>query len=542
MGSLPFMSFQGKMDIGRLMIYSDSFFTGAIKMKSTHFSRLKMIALLILGLVAAQAEPALAAPFDAMLTKVPAGANVLVLIDVEATLAAPVAQKNGWGKKLSLNNVERPIFLPPEANKLAMAAMLRSGDNFTRLWELAVMELSDPISMRSIARSEGGYVDKIHGVPAAWTPSDAYFVSLGDRELGVMFPAERQFVSRWVDFTQKNRDNLLSDYLKSATKLINTKVPIVLAIDLVDVVRPHELEARLQDSAAIKKAGLAVPEVVTILASLRGAVLRVAVGKDVQGQLRIDFAKSVTPIKAVAKEMVINVLDDLGAHVADLADWKLELEEKAITMRGPLSQDGQRRVFSVVEIPSTKFSTLKDAKSGGHEEPPESLMRESSLTYFKATDVLIRDLRRDLRGNKASSAIMERYARKIDRMPILNVDDELLDYGSQLADGLRGMALSKRQGGIQAGSQTAGMRGGGGSYGNYNYGGYGYGSGYGSGGLLYGSGDRLSGAKDSAANRAAIKAGAMAQSKQMRVEGFKDIDSRSAAIRRQMTQKYGVEF
>jgi hypothetical protein len=350
-----------------------------------------------------------------------------------------------------------------------------------------------------------------------------------------MFPAERQFVSRWVDFTQKNHDNLLSDYLQYATKLANSKIPILLAIDLKDVVRPHELEARLQDSAAIKKAGLAVPEVATILASLQGAVLRVAVGKDVQGQLRIDFAKSVAPIKTVAKEMVISVLDDLGAHVADLANWKLELAEKAITMRGPLSQDGQRRVFSVVEIPSTKFSTLKDVKPGGDEEPPESLMRESSLTYYKATEVLIRDLRSDLRGNKASSAVMERYARKIDRMPILNVDNELLDYGSQLADGLRGMALSKRQGGIQAGTQTAGMRNSGSSYGNYSYGGYGYGFGR-------TTGDRLSGAKDSAANRSAIKASAMAESKQMRVEGFKDIDSRSAAIRRQMTQKYGVEF
>jgi hypothetical protein len=505
-------------------------------------------ALLVIGLVTTyaglQAGMAWAAPFDTLLTRVPDGANVVVMIDVKATLAAPVAEKNGWGKTLELNNVDRPIFLPPEANKLVMASMLRSGDDFTRLWEMAAMELSEPMSMRSIARSEGGYVDKINGVAAAWTPSDAYFVSLSDRELGVMFPAERQFVSRWVDFTQQNRDNRLSDYLKAATKLLSTRVPIMLAIDLKDVVRPHELNARLQDSAAIKKAGLTVPEVIDVLTSLRGAVLRVAVGKDVQGQLRIDFAKPVAPIKAVAKEMVMSALGSLGAHVDDLADWKLELEEKAITMRGPLSKDGQRRVFSVVEIPSTKFSTLKDAKPGGDEEPPESLMRESSLTFYKATDVLIRDLRRDLRGNKASSAVMERYARKIDRMPILNVDNELLDYGSQLAETLRVMALSKRQGGIQMGTQTAGMRSGGsgGSYSGYGYGGYGGNTNYNGVSLLRGGGDRLSGAKDSAANRASIKASAMAKSSQDRVEGFKQIDSQSAAIRRQMTQKYGVEF
>jgi len=493
--------------------------------------------LLTIGLLTAQTSLALAAPFDNLLTKVPAGANTLVLIDVETTLAAPVALEEGWGKQLELNYVERPIFLPPEASKLVIAASLRSNDDFSRLWELAAMELTEPMSMRSIARSEGGYVDEINGVKSAWTPSDAYFVALADHELGVMFPAERQFVSRWVDFTQHNSVVKISNYLQSATKLASAKIPILFAIDLKDVVQPHKIKQTLQDSPTVKESGIAVAEVSKILVSIQGAVLRVAVGKNVQGQLRIDFAEPVAPIKSIAKELVINALDNLGAHVEDLTNWKLELEDKAITMRGPLSVDGQRRVFSIVEIPSTKFSSLKGTPQEGEEEIPESLIRESSLTYYRSTDVLIKDLRRDLRGNKASSAVMERYARKIDRMPILNVDDELLDYGSQLAETLRTMALSKRTGGIQSGTQTAGMGEGnrGGSYSNYNDG-YGGGYGYGRGG------DRLASAKDSAARRSSIKANAMAESKRMRVEGFKLIDDHSAAIRRQMTKKYGVEF
>jgi len=484
-------------------------------------------------LLSMQARYAHGAPFEALLTRVPAGANTLVLIDVENTLASPIAQKEGWGKQLELNYVERPIYLPPEAKKLVMAAALRSGDDFARLWELAAMELSEPMSMRSIARSEGGYVDQINGVVAAWTPSDAYFVSLGDRELGVMFPAERQFVSRWVEFIKTNRDNVLSDYLSKAAQSTNEKVQILLAIDLKDVVTPHELNNRLQDSAVIKKANLSVEDVTQVLASIQGAVLRVAVGKEVQGQLRIDFSEEVALIKPIAKEMVLQALDNLGAHVADLESWKVTLTDRAILMRGPLSKDGQRRVFSVVEIPSTKFSTLKEAGKSESETPSESKIREASLTYYNATEVLIKDLRRSLRGNKASSAIMERYARKIDRMPILRVDEELLNYGSQLADTLRTMALSKRQGGIQSGVATAGMRGsGGGSYSNYNN----YNAGYGV------RGDSLYAAKNSAADRSARKASAMASSSNMRVEGFKLIDQHSAAIRRQMTKKYDVEF
>jgi hypothetical protein len=202
-------------------------------------------------------------------------------------------------------------------------------------------------------------------------------------------------------------------------------------------------------------------------------------------------------------------------------------------MQGPLSQDAMRRVFSVIELPTAKFSMLpaEEQEDGATSEAEnESLLRESSLTYFTSITVLLKDLKRELQGNKAVSSILERYAGKIDRMPILHVDDDLLDYGSGVAQTLRGIALSRRQGGIQSGAATAGM--GGGGYSNYDYG-YGY---------FGNQGDRYSGARRSAADRASIKAQSMAASNQARVEGSKAIADATAEIRRQMTQKYGVEF
>ncbi|MCH7753238.1 MAG: hypothetical protein IH898_13940, partial [Planctomycetes bacterium] len=233
--------------------------------------------------------------FDQLLPKVPPSANVLVLIDVERTLASPLAQADGWGKKLELAYVSRPIFLPPEATKLVMAASLEPGNNFQRHWELAVMELSDPMSMRSIARSEGGYVDTINGAQVAWTPSDAYFVSLADRELGVMFPADRQFVSRWIGYATKNTRVMLSEYLRQATRLANEQIQILMAIDLTDVAQPHELAQKAEDSPLLRKTNLPTEQIVSILGSLRGATLRIAIGNDAQAQLRIDFDKDVTP-------------------------------------------------------------------------------------------------------------------------------------------------------------------------------------------------------------------------------------------------------
>jgi hypothetical protein len=467
--------------------------------------------------------------FDHLLPSVPPSANTLVLIDVKRTLASELAQAEGWGKKLELAYVNRPVFLPPEATKLVMAASLEPENHFAREWELGVMDLSETMSMRAIARSEGGYVDTIKETQVAWTPSDAYFISLADRLLGVMFPADRQFVSRWIGYAKKNTKVMLSDYLREATRLKNDQIHVLMAIDLTDVTQPHKLAETAEDNQLLQDTKLPTEQLVTMLGSLQGATLRIAISDKAQGQLRIDFGKDVTPLEAVAKDLIIHVLDDLGANTDDMKTWKMEMTDKTITLRGNLSQDGLRRVFSIVELPSTKFSQLKDTEDAP-QEVNESLIRESSLTYFRSTEVLLKDLQRELRGNKASAAIMERYAGRIDRMPILHVDNDLLDYGSNVSQTLRAIALSKRQGGVQSGVGTAGM--GGGGYANYSYG-YGY----------FGNlGDRYAGARASAADRSAIKTQAMAESKDVRVQGSKLIAEASVQIRRQMTQKYEVEF
>ena len=61
--------------------------------------------------------------------------------------------------------------LSRRSESTGMVAQFQTHDELNADWELAVMELKEPIGMRSIARSEGGYVDEISGAAAAWTPS-----------------------------------------------------------------------------------------------------------------------------------------------------------------------------------------------------------------------------------------------------------------------------------------------------------------------------------------------------------------------------------
>jgi hypothetical protein len=50
---------------------------------------------------------------DDLLKRIPTGANALMVLDVTALQATPLAQAQGWQKKHEAAFVERPMMLPP---------------------------------------------------------------------------------------------------------------------------------------------------------------------------------------------------------------------------------------------------------------------------------------------------------------------------------------------------------------------------------------------------------------------------------------------
>jgi hypothetical protein len=234
----------------------------------------------------------------------------------------------------------------------------------------------------------------------------------------------------------------------------------------------------------------------------------------------------VAPFGDLAKPLVLGALQNLGLHADELAAWKVTLAGKSIRMNGPLSADAQRRVFSVIELPVPELDAPADgsATAGSDAAPAnDSAAREASLAYFKSTEVLTADLRKGLKETKATSAWLERYAKRIDDLPVLHVDELLLDYGDKLAETFRVMSLSKRQAGIRAGVRATE-----GTYaGFYDYNGY-----YNFGSTAY----------SSAADRRQAEKEEMSVASDTRVQGWKLIDDATADIRRTLTKKYSVEF
>jgi hypothetical protein len=465
-------------------------------------------------------SPAHADTFESLAARIPREANALVLIDVEQTLKSPLAQKQGWSAKLQTAYVNRPVFLPPEAKKLALGAALQPADEFNPAWEVAVMELAEPAGVSAIARAEAGYLDDINGVQVAVTPDDAAFVGVGANVLAAVQPAERQFVARWVASATGAPKSELSDYLQSTLPLINEQAQVLLAVDLTDVLGPHDIQARLADASGLADKQADLGAIASVLSKLRGAALRLAVGNSCQARLQIDFDADVAPLREVAKPLVLHALANLGFQTDELDDWQVSFAPRSIRMQGVMSEDAQRRVFSVIELPTAELAPNESESGAAAKEPSESEVRESSLAYFNSTQVLLKDLRKGLKDTKATSAWMERYAQRIDALPSLNVDELLLNYGDKLAETLRAMSLAKRQAGIRYGVRAT-EGGGYGFYDGYNYG---------------------ENAYDQAANRSQARKEEMSVASNARVEGWQLIDNATADLRRTLTKKYGVEF
>jgi hypothetical protein len=488
------------------------------------------------------------AQFAELASKVHAGSNAIVAIDVEAVEATPLAKKSGWTKRLHEAYMQSAVFLPPEANQLVIASHLLPGEGFRQAWEVAVMTLSEPPSMQTIARAEGGYVDKISGVDAVWSPSGAYLLKLGPSMMGVVAPPYRQAVARWITEMKEKRSGQLSPYLNAAIRKVSTGPQIVMAIDLKDSVPPHRINDGLNSEDFLNRTKIK-PEKVKVLsgllASIQGATIEISIGQQATARTHIDFGQRLFLTSDLAKTLVLGALKNLGAELPELEKHKFTATGTSIQIEGTLTATSLRRLFSVLEVPTTKFSSLKHATPAATEnkQPSASDMAKNSQKYFKSVNTLVDDLRgdrkkQDPRGG-GDAVWMERYARKIDRLPILFVDKDLLEYGSKTAETLRIMSGARKNAGLREGYQKSEISGSqavdgygyawNGSYSNYRYG---YGGAF----------DLTADARNAQAARNRIHRQEQNVATSRKVEGWRLIDNATADMRRVMTARYSIEF
>ena len=472
-----------------------------------------------------------ASEFSDLSKSLPANANTVLLVDVSGVLSTDMAKQNGWGDPSKAAN--RPVYLPPEADKVIVTALVDPLNGFRQLWEAAVIGLNESLPMRLVARAEGGYVDAINGTEVAWVPSDAYFIDFDPKVLGLIHPANRQAASRWIESNKSAGGKRgPSEYLQSAVLRASEGAHIVLALDAKDAMPPHRLAENLGESETVEKHKLNVDKMTDVFASLLGITLNITITDKASGEIQVEFGEDVPFSREVGKDFLLGALSQLEASIPGLEDWSFSVSSNSIFARGELETAALRRVLSVLEIPTTKFSSLKDEDTEA--EPEQSEVGKKSLAYYHSIDTLVDDLRGELRKARGTTYWFDKYAKKIDRLPILNVDADLLDFGQKTSETLRVMSGSKKAANVSQSVSSAAV-----TAGNYNNNGYsGYNRNYRGSGYRSGRSVNASNQANKRANRASIQSTATNKKN----EGFRLIEDASFEIRRVMTERYMIEF
>ena len=126
----------------------------------------------------------------------------------------------------------------------------------------------------------------------------------------------------------------------------------MLAFDLADAVSPKMAEPWLNAIDVIKKTKTDASLLAPRLASVKSAFLVVKVDQGIEGNLRIDFERDVDYTAKVARQLILDILDDYGAELPEMKTWTLSFEKKtAVEMRGRLSEESVRKVLSMAHLP-----------------------------------------------------------------------------------------------------------------------------------------------------------------------------------------------
>jgi len=492
------------------------------------------------------------ADFPELASRIPTDSNAIILIDMEKILASPAAERGDWKNKIENAFAEGITILPPSTKRAILASQLDI-EFMKTLTQTEMLEVDRSADVTDIAKKTGGIVDRIGELAAVRLPQDAYVVHFAKDIFGIMLPANRQAVVGWIREVRNREKPKLSPYMQEAYEYASeVGTPIIMAIDLENAIAESQIRSRLQDSW--KESGFegkADPlAVIKVLASIRGATLGITLKDKPFGKIKIDFAEDAKPLAAIAKPLFLHVLDRRGLTIDEFEDWKYEVKGKTATLEGHFTSSGLRRIFSTFDRPES-FQTVKAEQPMTTKSlSPEEQAGQATLAYYKGVQQLLKDLkgRKTSAGTYTTGSIAQwctNYGRKINNLPLLNVDPEMIQYGQGVAQTLSQVAQVLNGGNIQGGIEARSSSPVYNTYSNTNVYGYGYRGGWFGGGMVpLGSTNNIAVIDPLAtqAQRSNIQANARGQSSKQAREILSNIDAASGQIRAKMVQKYQLEF
>lgn len=393
-----------------------------------------MIVRTCLGMVLASvllAVPCLAG-FNDLVAGVPKEANAVYVADVQGLMSSPLAQKEGWADKWADAWEVKPMAIPPTTSKMVASAQFDRGQ---ARWTVNMMEMDVVPTLQDIARSEGGYVDKIWDKGAVIAPGDMVFVQMSPKIMAGITPGDRQWTSRWIR-SVPGATGPTSDRLKMAIGSTTATRQVIMAIDMNDQYSPSDVRRwiDMKQPQAILNSKMDLDTVAHVLSSMELLQLNITVDDDIHGQIVMDFGIAPGMLESIIDQQLVEVLKWRGMSIDEIDDWKVTVKDKTITLDGKLSKVSLMRLLSIMSPVSPTVLAKQDTDWSSDPE----VVGKASKRYYRAVCDLVDAAKQQKAGTVLDTARwLERTANQIDRLPITNADPDLLKWATNVSIRLR---------------------------------------------------------------------------------------------------------
>lgn len=334
-------------------------------------------------------------------------------------------------------------------------------------WEIGYVTGNGKMEAQELSKMTRGYVDTIAGKSVVWSQQQSYLIPMPDGSLGVVRPADRKLVGRWL---KKEKSNSVASYLQKHSRQDTKFISMMIAVDLEDAFSAVAIQQRIETLSSLK--GTDTAAIANTLASIQG--VRVIVGRKNLDEciISMDFGSSPEKLLPVAKEFFVELLARNSSSVPESSGWKSTMDGNTISFRGTITAKTIDDMLGIFTLQRQASDLQQNTSSSQVGETSESIQFEATKAYYEKTaNILkrVRDYSADNTGDRAQWN--GRMARRIDELPTLNVDPEVIEYGVKVSQGLRGNMvalqttnISTYANAIQNGAASV-------SYGGYN-GGY----------------------------------------------------------------------
>ncbi len=382
-----------------------------------------------------------------LINRMPGNANLILAIDADGFIHSPVAADQGWDKANPDQFPKSPNPLPdaPGLKQLLVSANIDTRSAQTE-WQTSLLQLSADVNLFTIVARHGGEFDSIAGRPVAVVRGDTFFVDFGSQLLGVTWPADRRFAAQWI---RQGETKLLSTYLAAAAAQAGQGTPVVLAMDLSDTVSESSARRRLQDDPPA--AGIDSSVIAPIMASLKGVTIKIAMGDAVSPQTpsvaaTIDFGKDASAFAPIAKAIVTDILAQRGLPIPDVDQWTFTAAGSSVTVTGPLAIKSLDRILGLMHTPDPGAMAAPVASApNGAAQPaaqapaPQESKAVASQKYYRSVSRMLDDISSGT-SLQSNAGMLASDARRIDQLPILNVDPDLISWGTDVSAAMRNSA------------------------------------------------------------------------------------------------------